>query len=742
MLAAFACMVMSTVGCKEDNVEEPAPAPKPLVAIDLERVDETEIDISLSAHDADAMAYYIVEAESVAPDAATIFSEGESAEASQTAVTFTIVDLTPDTAYTVFAAASKDDVFSDVVSIDVTTAEHVVHDLISDVNVSGLSVSYNIDLGDNYACFHTYIEKWFYDYEMFVAMQVAGPEFDKGNFIRNMVADYGVECNASGIFEWTAGEEHPTRHTVSLTPGKEYYVIAAAIVDDWWADEEPSAVPFKMPEPNGMSSEDIVLSVTDLTCETVTIRMECDETKVAFFFYDLYRKAQFDEYKAEKGEYGMMDFLFEYNDGNVSANTYTDKRAVDAGESYMFAVYGIDYNGCEIYKELQIDVPGYDPSLVLDVVPYERELQGYHDYDTLKMTFEPQHFSGELNFDNIYCSMMPTEKATFDAYLEMMGMGGMSLEALEQAFSQNPAILLQLSYMLYIYPIYSDEAAVGSLQKEGYFERIFSDLNADTEYVVVAMAVDGETPVVRVVSARTAARPAQEEASEGYKAYLGNWTVKGKTTADWTTYETYDLRVEELTPNRSFKVYGWSHSSLGEDFPFVMRYHPETGKVSIDGPQVLGTTTLNDKEMEIQFFGKMYVSGYDDLVVFLGYNGPLYTGSVSGNHLSMFSEMVSVEGRTKEFMSMNYLLRDGDDYYKVEDDGYDLVYFSIDRPETASASSLAGVSPLRRSANRATTLKYSAFDQSPVMPAVKAPAAAASTSSHVNARLQSVAKVK
>lgn len=740
MLSAFACVTLLSAGCTESETEQPLPDPNPLVTIELERVDKTQIDISLAAHDADAMAYCIVEAESAAPGAAEVFALGKSAVASSTSVTFTIDGLTPDTDYTVYAAASSGEIYGEVVSVDVTTAQDIVNDLITEVTPSAMSVSYNIDLAGHDVCFHTYIEKWFYEYELFIAMQVAGPNLNRDDFTRNMLADYGVESDASGIVVWTAGEEHPTRHTVSLTPGKEYYVIAATIDNEAWSDDKPSVIEFKMPEPGGMSSEDIELTVTELTSESVTIRMECDETKVAFFFWDLYPKQKFDEFKADKGDYGMMDFLFEYNNGNVSANTYTDSRAVAAGESYMLAVYGVDYQGCEIYKELQIDVPGYTPSISLDVVPYERELQGYHDYDTFLMTFEPQHFSGELNIDNIYCSMMPMERSTFDAYMGYVGLEGQDLSQIEAMFSQQPEMLLQLSYMLYLYPIYSDDAAVEALQREGYFERIFTDLNPETEYVIVAFAMDGETPVVRVVSANTKACPAEEPASEGYKAYLGEWTLLGKTTADWLTYETYDLRIEELTPNRSFKVYGWSHSPVSQEYPFEMRYHPETGKVSVEGPQVLGTKMVDDKMMDILFFGKMHF-GFDDLVVLLGYNGTMYTGSLRDDHLAMFGEILSVEGYSKEFMSMNYMLRNGDDYYKVEDDEYDLVYFRIDRAAAASAS-LAGISPLRASANRVKSVKYGASELSPVGPAKSAPVAGGAVSGHLHAGLQGVARVE
>lgn len=734
---------MFAAGCTESKTDDPQPVTPPTVAVELGRVTETEIEIKLSAKDADKMAYYVVEATDAAttPDAATVFELGESSQAFETPESFEILDLKSGTAYTVYAAASKGDTYSEVASVDATTEVPVVHELITDVQASGLSVSYNIDLQEGNICYHAYVEKWYYDLALMIAMQTAGPEFDKNAFMYNLLSEVGIPCEVSGQFVWTAGEDHPTRRTVSLTPGKDYYVIAASFVNESWFGE-PSLIPFTMPESKGVSAEDIDISIDDLTTESVTLRMACDETKIAFFFYDLYEKSQFDAFKAEKGERGMMDYLFEYNDGNVSGNTYTDKWIVDSGKSYVLALYGVDYNGCEIYKEFQVDVPVPTPVLALDIIPYDRELQGYHDYDTFLMSFEPLYFTNELNVDRMFCSVMPMEKAMFDEYMGMFfGLSGASLSDIEQLLSQQEYFYMFYSYMstFYVNPIY-DDAEIDSLTKNGYFERVFTGLNADTEYVFIAIAFDGETPVIRLASARTAAYPESAEASDGYKAFLGNWTVLGQTTADWTSYENYNLRIEELTPNRSFKVYGWSRTSISQEFPFVMRYHPETGKVSVDGPQVLGKKTVDGKEMDVVFIGKMYASGYDKLVVILGYNGPVYTGSLNGDNLSMFGEMIKVGGRDKEFMSMNYMLQYEDDNYYVAGDEEDLVYFRISRA-AASASAAKGVSPLRSSSRKVGSVKYSEmrYDVPSLSSVVNVPAVRVSSNNR-HAKLQGVAK--
>lgn len=742
-LLAFVGLSVFATGCTESGTDDPQPVTPPTVAVELGRVTETEIEIKLSAKDADKMAYYVVEATDAAsiPDAATVFELGESSQAFETPESFEILDLKSGTAYTVYAAASKGDTYSEVASVDATTEVPAVHDLITDVQVSGLSVSYNIDLPEGCVCYHSYIEKWYYDFALMVAMQTAGPEFDKTSFIYSLLSEIGIPGEVSGQVVWTAGEDHPSRRTVSLTPGKDYYVMAAAIENESWTGE-PSLIPFTMPASNGVSTEDIDISIDNLTTESVTLRMACDETKIAFFFYDLYAKSQFDTFKAEKGERGMMDHLFEYNGGNVSGNTYTDKWTVSAGESYVLALYGVDYNGCEIYKELQVDVPVPTPVLSLDIIPYDRELQGYHDYDTFLMSFEPLYFANGLNVDRLFCSTMPMEKAMFDEYIGMLGASGMSLEEIEKLFSQQEYFYMFYSYMsmFYVNPIY-DDAEIASLTKNGYFERVFSGLNADTEYVFIAIAFDGENPVVRITSAKTAAYPESTEASDGYKAFLGNWTVLGQTTADWSTYENYNLRIEELTPNRSFKVYGWSKSAISQELPFVMRYHPETGKISVDGPQVLGKKTVDGKEMDVVFTGKMYASGYDDLVLVLGYNGPVYTGSLNGDNLSMFGEMIKIGGRDKEFMSMNYILQYEDDNYFVEGDEYDLVYFRINRA-AASAAAAKGVSPLRSSSRKVGSVKYSElrYEMPSLSSVVNVPAVRVSDGKHRHAKLQGVAK--
>ena len=171
-LLAFVGLSVFAAGCTESKTDDPQPVTPPTVAVELGRVTETEIEIKLSAKDADKMAYYVVEATDAAtlPDAATVFELGESSQAFETPESFEILDLKSGTAYTVYAAAGKGDTYSEVASVDATTEVPVVHELITDVQASGLSVSYNIDLQEGNICYHAYIEKWYYDLALMIAM--------------------------------------------------------------------------------------------------------------------------------------------------------------------------------------------------------------------------------------------------------------------------------------------------------------------------------------------------------------------------------------------------------------------------------------------------------------------------------------------------------------------------------------------------------------------------------------------
>lgn len=650
--------------CNEPAPDEPEkPQDKqPSVEILLEDITESSISFTLSSENADKTAYYVVEdtPDAVLPEPADVFENGEVSQALDASVTYEAHDLKPSTAYIIYAAASKDEKYSEVKSVKGTTIGESEVSLISDVKVSKLSVSYNVNLPKDAIVYHAYIEKWFFDYQLAYAMQ--DPEFNMWNFCYNMLTEYGMAAETSGTVTWASGGAHPTRFCVSLHPGKEYYVLAAAFKGEFY-DGKPAIVTFTMPESDGTSTEEFRISTDEVTFNTVTIRMECDENKIAFFYYDLYSKEQFDTFIEKYGEDGMKEYLFQNNNGQVRSNTYTDKWDVDSGKSYVLVVNGFDYDAKEFYYTYQVDIPVPEADLSVSLIPYERELQGYHKYDALMMSCFPQYFANAVDADKIWCSSELLEASEYDRLMD--------------EFQHTPGDdRMELARSMFKLTALSPEEK-STFANMGYFERVFGNLKPDTKYAVMAVAMDGAKSVTKVVKVSTEAKPAEGESSAEYKAFLGNWKVTGQTTEDWGSYQSFNIRIEEFTPNHSYKVYGWPLSDISGQYPFVAQFDESTSSLMIEGPQVVGTLNVDGISWEVIFTGKVYYGGA--LKVPFGYNGPYYMGALDGDRLRMFPATFEEGASTREIWSMNYILRNGETYSYAPGAEYDVVHFFIDR---------------------------------------------------------------
>lgn len=706
-LVAALCLSVFLAGC-----DKPVPVPTPStpgIEIRLGKVTDSEIYISLAAQNADKLAYQILEAEAEAPSAKTIFEEGEVSDASEKPEAYTISGLAPESAYIIYAASFKEGVYSEVAYVEATTKEAGSIEepelLISDLEPSGMDVSYNINVPEGEIVYHAYLEWWAFGELLYDAIAAAGGEdnFDYNSFVYNLLADTGVACSESGTYTWSAGTQHPIRRVVDLTPGKDYVILSARFVNDNWTGDV-CVMPFTMPEPAGESSVDITVSADDVQYNYVVIRMECNEYEVAFFYYDIFKKDQYDNYIAEKGLDGMKNYLFEYHGSNVSGNTYTDKWETDSDTDWVIAVYGFDYYGGEIFKEFEVHTPKPTPEIKLYANPYQREIIGYNDYDSFHMQFTTRNFSGKLDTDRLWCSTVPMERSTFDEWMNMLELGGKEFDELEHALA-NPdlfsSFILGNMSALNLSPV-SDAEEIKTLKEQNYFDRIYYGLNPDTEYVFIAACYVGETPVVGLTSAETEAVPDSSEPCPAYNSFLGYWDVLGQTTEDWSSYVTRKFRIEALTANHSFKVYGWGESVLSEDFPFEIQYLPDSQEIVIHTPQFLGRAVLQDENGQEREFDVVFVSklqNADNLYPFMRYTGPAYWGRLDGDHLSMFAQGLTVDGRQLEFTAMNYILYDGENYYITPDTKFDLVNFRINRgtaPDTGTKTAYKkGISTCR-----------------------------------------------
>ena len=130
--------------------------------------------------------------------------------------------------------------------------------------------------------------------------------------------------------------------------------------------------------------------------------------------------------------------------------------------------------------------------------------------------------------------------------------------------------------------------------------------------------------------------PMVEEASTGYKKWLGDWTISGTGTVtheDMSTSEetvTEHVTIVESIPNYEYTVYGWQQGLMGtygeEDaIGFVARYNSDAESMSFYSSSNLGTVDTGNYGMGI--------------VEFLGYcDGDDLGGEYAGNEVSINGE--------------------------------------------------------------------------------------------------------
>lgn len=680
LYSILAIAMLGMVSCKEP--EPQVEDPKPEITIAKGVVTENQIEFFLSATQADGVAYHFVETTDEVPmlTVEALFKGENVFAASAEPVSFVMEDLKPETEYTVYAAASKEGkYFSEIKELAIVTSPMpAMLELVSS-SKTGFSYKINSEPGQQYL--HTYLEGWFFEYMYLTSMAEEGDAFDPNVFGWNLLADYGILEETPQVVDWFTGKENAMRGDVAyIVPGTRYYVLAAKWNEDLggWT-EAPELISIDLEEP-GQSDKTINCSIYNMSPYSVSLRMEMVAADVSFYMYDFFERSQFDAYVKENGVEGIMAYVSEYSlsKGQAKVNTYTDTWTVTPGTSYMLCVYGVDHNGDEFYTELPVDVPVPDAVLHLSMDPYERDMEGLNTYNTLKVSCTFADFVGLDYETDVFClAGGPVQKSFFDELTASAGLSG-SLEELE---SNGETLYALAMANMGLNPVVVDEDIYAQLTAEDSFDRIYTDLEADTEYVYMMVAFYNDEVMCRLVSAKTDPSPVEVEESEAYKAFLGDWRVEGKQTTDWSTYGQFDIRFERLTSNRSYKVYGWSTGQAGQEFPFEANFNETTGKITISTPQVLGEVVVDDKTYQVRFVGKSYSMYSDDLIVLEDYEGVAYTGRIQDQYLMLSSEFFLYANEWKEFKSMSYVLYDPVEktYHSIEE--YDLVYFQTQRAQ-------------------------------------------------------------
>lgn len=661
--ALLGMALLSLASCRKDNGPE---VPKDNVEIKMELVEvgEGHISFSVSTKHAESFAWYCTSnLEEEVKSAEYVFSHGNEENATEESKTVTVEGLDPSTQYLVYAAVRNE--FSEQIrSISASTTAAEVKKVLAPGDVSKTSLSYHVNSEPGRTYRHTYLEGWYFNHLLASAIENEGSEFDMNVFIWNLLASYGAEGTEPSEHRWSNDQENTLRNQeVTLYGGQSYYALFSYIEGETGWTGTPEYIEMTLPEAGSTTGE---VNFTDETVspERISVRMEFSDYAISYICYDLYKKDQYDAKFEGADEKKIKNFLYEY--ALHAGNTYTDSWTVEPGTEYVLAIMGVDPNGDSFLQTKVYTTPMPEPEFEVSLCAYNRELEGYYGYNTARADVTMKNFS-DLNPDTVFATMM--SKAQWDATC-MAIFGEMSVDDVLATMPELMAYVVNT-------PLQEDE--VSAIQDKGQFTRITPDLEPETEYIFAVLFSYNDKWYFKSATATLDAEPSGE-ADDAYKAFLGEWTVTGKTTKDWKSPLTYTIKVEQLTPNKSFKVSGWSESNAGKEFPFVAKYDASTKKIIIDGYQYLGKTTINGSEYEVRLMaclsygGELYMSDYDGVI----YKGSITDVGDGKEKISMFPEFFQKDGKYFEVQTMSYgFVKDGE--IVGSPDEFDIVEFQITR---------------------------------------------------------------
>ena len=656
------------------TLQEEQTAADPMIEIRIGEPGATDVKATFSATDATHYAALCLKSAATAPTAEEIFAKGEPAEIGAEPAERVFKGLEAKTDYVIYAAAKNGTKLSDIAAISFMTAEK--EDMLTFIKSWKTGFSYRIAVGEDETCFHCYVDGW--NYEHMLAQSQIIPGFDINAFNCNLLVDLGIPVQGKQNITWEAGCEDKARNQKAMiVGGKTYYILACRYVQEnaEWVGK-PEVIRITDMEPAGRSNARLEVQWNVVEPQSITHTMFMDEGTVNFFFYDLYPTAQVEKYLAEEGEQWLEDAV--YYSGYSAGNTYTDQwNGLQDGTSYTLCITGVDLNGDVFFQMEEVTTPKWTPEVRIDVHPYENEMNNQSRHDTVEIIAEPQHIAGGANPEQTMVYF--DQRATFEATLDMI-VGMHDLDAIRQNPELQQMVIGTFAGMSY--PLSTEEQM--QLQTSGYVRMVRDQLNAETEYACMVITSSNATgELVMGIGFGTTERDySGEEQTPEYKAFLGEWEVTG-IGLDFETRHSYKIRIEAATPNRTYKVYGWSAMPEFADLAFTAEYDETKHRMKIFGEQECGRIKIaledgSQEEMDLVFTALLLDMGEPTIYGNMK-NLLMYECEVQGNKLAMFPNFLDLDGKQLEVYSMLFTAKDlNADYYLLEDA---MLQFGIYRPQ-------------------------------------------------------------
>lgn len=662
-----AAALLAAWGCSEDNAgSEGNGAPK--ITAKLESAKDGKISFTVDASADAEVAYWFGESsffETMTVTPEDIFRTGIAVTADSYPTTVEIEDVNLYIENEIWVAARRNDRYSEATCIEVNPSTDKI---LTAGESTKTKLCYNIgNVGSNTEVMHTYLELLYYKYLYEQAVLQFG-EMTQDEFNQLALANYGFKSTGPRTIVWNAGAPNEPRESfAAIVGGRSYVALAATVIDaESGLMSKPEAIEIVTPEA-GESTASVEVTIKNLTPEGMISVIDPGE-EVRFFYYALFDKEMLDNFLAENSEKDLCDYL--YVSGYISENIYTDQwEFTTPGVPYVLAIYGVDKNGDTFLQQELIEPEPYEPRIDLSLVPYDNEAENRFGYNTMHVTSTFSYFD---QIDPSTVMYLFTKKEMIDAMLMELSID----EAMKAGIFLGNARPIPEKWGASL----TSQRKFADILTEDIFT--MEELQPETEYCFMVMTNDPSgTEVVGAYAMASTNKKPDEGEDEGYKAYLGEWTLKGQSTETWTPNSmTYNLRIEKHVANYSFKVYGWSDADVAQTAPFIMNYDPETQKIYVQGPQDLGA--YNGNAENHLYFGGMILADGDNLRYVNSAPQRLFSGSISDNSLILIGELVEYEGRSTDFRSMNYVTIESsnpDKYTRIQGALYDAIYFNIQR---------------------------------------------------------------
>lgn len=140
---------------------------------------------------------------------------------------------------------------------------------------------------------------------------------------------------------------------------------------------------------------------------------------------------------------------------------------------------------------------------------------------------------------------------------------------------------------------YTADFIVSALGKKGAASESFENLSSETDYVVVGFGIVATENVVLATTDLFKKEFTTEKApelDEPYAAWLGTWTATSTTSMKSAKPISFDVTFSMKVANTSFALTGWAISGYRDRFPATVVLDKETGYISIQSFQEIGTT--------------------------------------------------------------------------------------------------------------------------------------------------------